>query len=233
MEGSRAAGTDGLYEIRRIESRSSERRITGCEADIMQKYDLVLEPDLPAVDYPLPELPEGENLWIFGYGSLMWRPGFDHLGIEDAQLYGYHRAFCVTSVVHRGTPEMPGLVLGLDRGGSCRGKGILCPADIRAPVIDYLYRREMVTRVYRPKMVRIRLLKTGAMASALTFVADPTHDQYCGKPAEEEAARIIARARGRGGPNVEYLQSTLDHLDEFGIADGPLHRIMDRINSGA
>ena len=194
-----------------------------------RKFELVLEPDLPPVDYPLPELPPGEDLWIFGYGSLMWRPGFDHLGIRDAQLYGYHRAFCVTSVVHRGTPENPGLVLGLDRGGSCRGKGILCPADIREPVIDYLYRREMVTSVYQPKMVRIRLLDSGAMASALTFVANPAHEQYCGKPPLDEAAKIIARAHGRGGPNVEYLKSTLEHLDEFGIADGPLHRIMELI----
>ena len=191
-----------------------------------RKFDLVLEPDLPPVDYPLPELPANEDLWIFGYGSLMWRPGFDHLGIQDAQLYGYHRAFCVTSVVHRGTRENPGLVLGLDRGGSCRGKGILCPSDIREPVIDYLYRREMVTSVYRPKTVRIRLLQDGTMASALTFVADPSHEQYCGKPSLGEAAKIIARAHGRGGPNVDYLKSTLTHLDEFGIADGPLHRIM-------
>ena len=197
-----------------------------------RKYDLVLEPDLPPVDYPLPELPENEDLWIFGYGSLMWRPGFENLGIEDAQLFGYHRAFCVTSIVHRGTKENPGLVLGLDRGGSCRGKGILCPAAIREPVIDYLYRREMVTSVYQPRMVQIKLVKTGAMAPALTFVADPCHAQYCGKPTVEEAARIIARAHGRGGPNRDYLQSTIEHLDEFGINDGPLHRIMSLIENG-
>ncbi|TNE37711.1 MAG: gamma-glutamylcyclotransferase [Alphaproteobacteria bacterium] len=188
-------------------------------------YDLVLEPDLPPVDYPFPHLPANENLWIFGYGSLMWRPGFDHLGIEDAQLFGYHRAFCVTSIVHRGTPERPGLVLGLDRGGSCRGKAILCPAAIREPVIDYLYRREMVTRVYVPKLARVRLAKTGEMVQALTFVADPSHEQYCASPPVEEAARIISAASGRGGPNVDYLQSTIEHLDEFGISDGPLHRI--------
>jgi cation transport protein ChaC len=193
------------------------------------KYDLVLEPDLPTVDYPLPDLPKDENLWIFGYGSLMWRPGFDHLGVEDAQLFGYHRAFCVSSVVHRGTRERPGLVLGLDRGGSCRGKAILCPSAIREPVIDYLYRREMVTSVYVPRMVRIKITGQAQMASALTFVADPTHEQYCGKPGIEEAAKIIASAHGRGGPNREYLKSTIDHLDEFGISDGPLHQIMDLI----
>jgi len=196
------------------------------------KYELQLEPDLPPVDYPLPELPADEDLWVFGYGSLMWRPGFEHLGTEDAQLYGYHRAFCVSSIVHRGTRERPGLVLGLDRGGSCRGKGILCPASIREPVIDYLYRREMVTSVYVPKMVRIRLGKTEKMTPALTFVADPEHEQYCGKPSIEDAARIIAKAHGRGGPNRDYLRSTLDHLDEFGIADGPLHRIMAFIEAG-
>lgn len=196
------------------------------------KYDLVLEPDLPPVDYPLPKLPEGENLWVFGYGSLMWRPGFDHLGIEDAQLFGYHRAFCVSSVVHRGTRERPGLVLGLDRGGSCRGKAILCPSAIREPVIDYLYRREMVTSVYVPRMVRIKITGQAEMASALTFVADPAHEQYCGKPGIEEAAHIIAAAHGRGGPNRDYLKSTIDHLDAFGISDGPLHRIMDLIEKG-
>jgi glutathione-specific gamma-glutamylcyclotransferase len=195
-------------------------------------YSLVLEPDLPPVDFPLPDLPDNENLWIFGYGSLMWRPGFDHLGIQDAQLFGYHRAFCVSSVVHRGTREKPGLVLGLDRGGSCRGKGILCPAEIREPVIDYLYRREMVTSVYVPKMVRIKLGPTGELVPALTFVADPAHEQYCGKPSIEDAARIIAGASGRGGPNRDYLASTLEHLDEFGIADGPLHKIMTLIERG-
>ncbi|USG61075.1 gamma-glutamylcyclotransferase [Sneathiella marina] len=195
-----------------------------------RSYDLVLEPDLPPVDFPLPDLPKNEDLWIFGYGSLMWRPGFEHLGVQDAQLFGYHRAFCVSSVVHRGTREKPGLVLGLDRGGSCKGKGILCPAAIREPVIDYLYRREMVTRVYVPKMVRIKTGSGGEMVPALTFVADPAHEQYCGKPTVEDAARIIAGAHGRGGPNRDYLASTLEHLDDFGIADGPLHQIMTLID---
>ncbi|GLQ05310.1 gamma-glutamylcyclotransferase [Sneathiella chinensis] len=163
---------------------------------------------------------------MFGYGSLMWRPGFDHKGIMDARLFGYHRSFCVSSVVHRGTRDNPGLVLGLDAGGSCRGKAILCPSDIREPVIDYLYRREMVTSVYVPKFVTLELLETGERATALTFVADPRHEQYCGRPTIEEAARIIASASGRGGPNRDYLKSTIDHLDEFGIREGPLHKIM-------
>ncbi|MBE7635683.1 gamma-glutamylcyclotransferase [Sneathiella sp. P13V-1] len=196
----------------------------------MRKYDLVLEPDLPPVDHPLPDFVPNEDLWIFGYGSLMWRPGFDHKGIHDARLYGYHRAFCVSSVVHRGTHENPGLVLGLDRGGSCRGKAIRCPSDIREPVVDYLYRREMVTRVYVPKMVRLKLGGSGEWVDALTFVADPSHEQYCGRPSVEEAARIIARASGRGGPNRDYLVSTVEHLDEFGISDGPLHAILKLVD---
>jgi len=195
----------------------------------MSKYDLVIEPDLPPVDYPHPDLPENENLWIFGYGSLMWRPGFDHLGIVDAQVYGYHRAFCVASVVHRGTPEKQGLVLGLDRGGSCRGKAILCPAAIREPVIDYLYRREMVTSVYIPKLVSLKLAETGERVKALTFVADRAHEQYRTTASIYDAARIIANASGRGGPNRDYLQSTIEHLDAFGIMDGPLHAIMQTI----
>ncbi len=196
----------------------------------MRKYDLVLEPDLPPVDHPLPDFTDNEDLWVFGYGSLMWRPGFDHKGVHDARLYGYHRAFCVSSVVHRGTRENPGLVLGLDRGGSCRGKAIRCPSDIREPVVDYLYRREMVTRVYVPKMVRLKLGGSGEWVDALTFVADPSHEQYCGRPSVEEAARIIARASGRGGPNRDYLVSTVEHLDEFGISDGPLHAILKLVD---
>lgn len=195
----------------------------------MSKYDLVLEPDLPPVEYPMPPLPEGEDLWVFGYGSLMWRPGFDHKGIVEAQLFGYHRAFCVTSVVHRGTRDNPGLVLGLDRGGSCRGKAIRCPAEIREPVIDYLYRREMVTSVYVPRMVNLKLLSKNERVTGLTFVADPSHEQYSSGHSILEAANIIARASGRGGPNIDYLKSTLEHLDEFGIKDGPLHAIMEAI----
>lgn len=195
----------------------------------VRKYDLVLEPDLAPVDHPLPDLPPNEDLWIFGYGSLMWRPEFEHIGIVDAQLFGYHRAFCVTSIVHRGTPKNPGLVLGLDRGGSCRGKAILCPSDIREPVIDYLYRREMVTKVYVPKMTTVKLLDRNEMVTALTFTADRSHAQYCGRHSNEDAARIIAGATGRGGPNRDYLASTIEHLDEFGIKDGPLHEIYQRI----
>lgn len=197
----------------------------------MRKYDLVLEPDLPPVNYPLPDFPEGEDLWIFGYGSLMWRPGFDHKGVVDARVYGYHRAFCVSSIVHRGTPENPGLVLGLDIGGSCRGKAILCPSDIREPVVDYLYRREMVTSVYIPKMVQLDLLHTGERQTALTFTADPKHEQYREPQSIEKIAKIIAGASGRGGPNSDYLQSTIEHLDEFGIGDGPLHKIMKKVNN--
>lgn len=192
----------------------------------MRKYDLVIEPDLPPVNYPFPHFPDGEDLWVFGYGSLMWRPGFDHKGIHDARVFGYHRSFCISSVVHRGTREKPGLVLGLDVGGSCRGKAILCPSNIREPVVDYLFRREMVTSVYRPKMVQMDLLGDGSRHTALTFVADQHHEQYCGSPSIEDAARIISGASGRGGPNRDYLQSTIEHLDEFGICEGPLHKIM-------
>ncbi|SLN26404.1 gamma-glutamylcyclotransferase [Oceanibacterium hippocampi] len=186
----------------------------------------LLEPDLPPVDYPLPDFRPGEDLWVFGYGSLMWRPGFDHLGIEPALLRGYHRAFCVRSVVHRGTRARPGLVLGLDNGGACRGRAIRVAAPDREYVVDYLYRREMVTSVYRPRIVRVRLTARDETVPALAFVVDRRHEQYCGKLALDEAAAVIAAASGRGGPNVEYLRSTITHLDELGIAEGPLHRIL-------
>src|SRR3712207_8276797 len=120
-----------------------------------------------------------EDLWVFGYGSLMWRPGFPHLERVHAHLYGYHRSLCVFSHVHRGTPEHPGLVLGLDRGGRCHGVAFRVDAAEAAETVRYLREREQVTAVYRERSLPVRL-DDGRAVAALAYVVDRSHPQYAG-----------------------------------------------------
>ena len=164
------------------------------------------------------------DIWVFGYGSLMWRPGFSHLAAEPALVRGYHRAFCVRSVHYRGTSELPGLVLGLDRGGSCRGRAFRVAGTHADRVLAYLDEREMVTRVYVRRMVPVTLAR--GRARAHTFVVDRDHEQYAGKLPLDETARIILDGHGASGANVVYLENTVAHLDALGIADGPLHALL-------
>src|SRR2546430_9129684 len=123
-----------------------------------------------------------EDLWVFGYGSLIWRPGFDHLERQPARLIGAHRALCVFSHVHRGTPERPGLVLGLDFGGACRGIAYRVAAAKRAETVHYLRAREQVTMVYRECTRRVWLKgEPERPASALCYMVDRSHPQYAGR----------------------------------------------------
>jgi len=167
--------------------------------------------------------PTANDLWVFGYGSLMWRPGFDFLEMHRARLYGYHRAFCVYSWVHRGTRERPGLVLGLDRGGSCVGRLFRVPAAEAEAVIRYLDEREMVTGVYVPIEGRVRF--GGHEVRARTYIADRGHAQYAGKLPVETQAQLVDGAVGQSGVNRDYVLNTVAHLKTMGIVDGPLHRL--------
>jgi len=179
-----------------------------------------------ATPYPRPAPPKGA-LWVFGYGSLMWDPGFPFLEAAEARLWGYHRAFCVWSHHYRGTPKNPGLVLGLQPGGSVMGRAFrVAPLHAEA-VIDYLYRREMLSGVYKPGFHEAEI--KGKRCKVLCFVADTKHAQYAGGLSEARAARVIAGARGRRGRNAEYLANTVAHLDALGLGDGPLHRLLKRV----
>jgi len=177
------------------------------------------------------ERPQGD-IWVFGYGSLMWQPNFEYAEQRPAHLHGYHRALCVYSWEYRGTRERPGLVFGLDRGGSCRGIAFRVLEKNADVVMHYLFEREMITGVYRPRWQTIHLLAHGnknmARTSAYVFTADPDHEQYSGKLPDAEAARLVRQGCGKAGPCIEYLQNTLRHLNELGIHDRALARIIKK-----
>ena len=168
---------------------------------------------------------EGEDAWVFGYGSLMWDPCFPYVEARSALLRGYHRALCILSIVNRGTADRPGLALGLDRGGSCRGFAFRIDTPHLAAAKADLWRREMANAVYAPKMLRVKLAH-GGRVRALVFVARRGHPQYAGDLRPEQAAALVAQGAGAYGTALDYLRNVVRHLDEFGIDDCPLHRVL-------
>ncbi len=167
------------------------------------------------------------DLWVFGYGSLMWRPGFAYAERQRATLTGYRRCFCIYSVHHRGTPRRPGLVLGLDRGGRCDGVVYRIAEGEASAVLAYLREREQINGVYRQTRVGLTLPDGigGDMVDAVTFIAEPAHPSYAGRLSVHVQARLIRAAAGRSGPNLDYLASTLEHLAELGIRERELERV--------
>ena len=171
--------------------------------------------------------PSGE-FWIFGYGSLMWRPGFQYVHKEMARLYGYRRSLCVWCREHRGTPDNPGLVFGLDAGGSCSGIAYRVADHDKHAVLEYLYERELVNPVYVPRWLCIRLQRCRTVR-ALTFTTDRSREQYAGSLGVEQIAVVVRRAQGRSGHNVDYVTNTVARLAEIGIRDRQLMRILEFI----
>jgi cation transport protein ChaC len=170
------------------------------------------------------------DFWVFGYGSLIWNPGFDYVEAHPAKLYGLHRSLCIYSWVHRGTEDAPGLVLGLDKGGSCHGMGFRVHADNRDWVIDYLTRRELVTNVYNESWRRIRF-ENGNCETALTYVVDRSSPQYSGLLNLQKQIEIVASASGGSGPNCEYILNTVEHLKSIKIRDHNLETIADSLGA--
>ncbi len=169
-------------------------------------------------------------LWVFGYGSLMWNPGFPYRDRVIATLPGYARTFCMRSIHHRGTDEAPGLVLALDEhdGAQCQGVAFEVAAQERETTLEYLRERELISSAYLEKTLHIDL-SDGRKVEAVSYVVDTDHVQYCGGLALEEQAGIIATAVGGRGPNTEYLYNTALHLAELGIEDDELTWLAERV----
>lgn len=174
---------------------------------------------------------EASDLWVFGYGSLIWRPGFPFAESASARLYGYHRSLCVFSHVHRGTPERPGLVLGLDRGGLCRGMAFRVLASDAQETVTYLRAREQATSVYLEREMPVRL-DDGRRVTALVYVADRKHLQYAGKLAPEELLRLVLQGRGQSGENPDYVLQTYEHLRKMGVYDPVLTALARQLVPG-
>ena len=189
-------------------------------------------------------------MWVFGYGSLMWDPGFPVAAARLARLPGYHRSFCMRSIHHRGTPQAPGLVLALDAapGAVCDGLALAVAPGAEAATLDYLRARELISSAYLETRQTVHLggaapgqgeprletrfeTKVEAHVEAVTFVIDPDHVQYCGALPLEEQADIIAHAHGDRGPNRDYLWNTAAHLRQLGIADPDLCWLAERVRS--
>jgi glutathione-specific gamma-glutamylcyclotransferase len=170
-----------------------------------------------------------EDLWVFGYGSLIWRPGFVFVERVPARLYGLHRALCVYSFVHRGTPKRPGLVLGLDTGGTCRGVAYRVSAGQRAQTIAYLRAREQVTSVYRETTRSVVLSVPERRVTALVYVVDHSHPQYAGRLDLDTQLRHIRQGQGQSGPNRDYVLATVKALEALGYRDRDLHLLAERL----
>ena len=172
----------------------------------------------------------GGDRWVFGYGSLMWRPGFAFVERQSAVLHGRRRAFCIYSVHHRGTPERKGLVLGLAAGGAVRGAAYrVAEADWPA-VYAYLKEREQPTETYVEARVIVRLAGGGRI-EAVSFLSDTAHPQWAGVLSLEHQAELIAGATGHSGRNVDYVADLVGHLREAGIRDASMERLLAMVEA--
>ena len=170
-----------------------------------------------------------QHFWIFGYGSLMWRPGFEYIRSEPALIKGYHRRLCVYSYLYRGTPEEPGLVLGLDRGGSCHGMAFEVSPECWEETISYLRTREQVTMVYIEKQTKIRLLGTSRSVEAVTYVVDRKHRQYAGILPETALVSHVIKGKGVSGRCIDYVMNTVNHLRDMKIHDATLESLVSAV----
>lgn len=165
-----------------------------------------------------------EDIWVFGYGSLIWRPEFDYIESRPARIHGYHRALCIWSRINRGTPEQPGLVFGLDVGGSCQGQVFRIDATRAAPLLIALWRREMPSAAYIPRWLKCHTSQ-GAI-QGLVFTTDRRLDGYVPDLPINEIVPIVRRSHGRYGACSDYVLQTAQALEHAGISDRKLRAIV-------
>lgn len=196
-------------------SKKASTPASQAEDDLIESRRIVPEP--------------GADFYVFAYGSLMWRPDFIYADVWPATLFGYHRSFCIRSTHYRGSENCPGLVLGLDRGGMCRGRLYRIAAHEAVAAAAYLHDREMVSGCYLPKWLSLHRAD-GVKQVGLAYVADQHHEQYAGKLSDEAIVAMISKACGLAGQNIDYLRNTVEHLDDIGLKESRLHRILRRID---
>ena len=183
-----------------------------------------LEPSLrKSLDRFVTHLPRGD-LWVFGYGSLMWAPDFRFAERRAGQLHGYHRSLCIYSHRYRGTPEKPGLVMGLCPGGSCWGVAFRVEKPHAGRTLETLWQREMPNGVYEPRLLPVRLGRRAVRAVA--FVADAKHRQFAGRLSVAATAKMVVQGCGVRGQNLDYLAHTVAHMGELGVREGHLHEVL-------
>jgi cation transport protein ChaC len=176
------------------------------------------------LDEFMAQLPKGD-LWVFGYGSLMWSPGFSYRQKALGRVHGYHRALCILSTRYRGTKRKPGLVMGLCRGGSCWGMAFRVHAERVRHALARLWQREMPRRVYAPRLLQVQL-GPKRRVRALAFLADPTHPAYVRELDLHGRARLVAQGIGQRGPCTDYIRNTLNHMHALDVHDPHLERIL-------
>jgi glutathione-specific gamma-glutamylcyclotransferase len=168
-----------------------------------------------------------KDIWVFGYGSLIWNPAFHFVERRLGTIHGWHRRFCLWTTLGRGSPDCPGLMLGLDRGGSCRGIVLRIAREDVDVELDVLWRREMVSNAYVPVWVKVGT--PDGPVEAIAFAINRSHERYAARMGEEQIADVIARAVGRVGPCRDYLLNTVEHLDQLGIHDRALRRLAEKV----
>jgi len=184
-----------------------------------------------SIEQVLAKHPRGQDVWVFGYGSLIWNPLFHYTQSRLATVYGYHRRYCLWSVIGRGTPDAPGMMLGLDRGGRCRGMAFRLDAAKAEDELRLLWCREMVTGAYTPRWVHAR--DAGGPFNAIAFVVDRAHPWYAGKVPLAKIASAVAQGKGMIGSSADYLRQTCEELLAHGIADDHLFQVHEAVFGAA
>ncbi len=169
-----------------------------------------------------------QGVWVFGYGSLIWNPAFRYSEMKPAHIHGYHRQFCLHLTIGRGSPENPGLMLALDRGGSCRGIAFKITAEDVESETEILWMREMISGAYEPRWTRMRT--EDDILDGFTFVVNRSHDRYRGNTSFEDSVSALRRGKGYLGTCRDYLLNTVQYLDKIGIHDRYLYHLNSEVN---